>query len=181
MISFKCWESLLDVVRERDDLNVTLVRKSLPAMQEAQVPSLEDPLEEKMATHSSILAWEISWTVEPGGLQSMGCQRVRYDWATECGRAHTHTHTHTHTSERWNMLKMEKGNTNDGMQVAPKRSKRQRSASSSRASSKKHGPADAMSRWDPWQILNNCQICAISNYWVHRNLLPQNIGNTIEE
>ena len=56
------------MVRERDDLNVTLVRKSLPAMQEAQVPSLEDPLEEKMATHSSILAWEIPWTEEPGGL-----------------------------------------------------------------------------------------------------------------
>ena len=50
-----------------------------PAMQEtseAQVPSLgwEDPLEEEMATHSSILAWEILWTEEPGGLQSMGSQ-----------------------------------------------------------------------------------------------------------
>ena len=66
---------------ERDDRNVALVLKSLPATQEAQVPSLgrEDPLEENMATHSSILAWEISWTVEPGGLQSTGCQRVRYD------------------------------------------------------------------------------------------------------
>ena len=66
---------------ERDDHNVALVLKSLPATQEAQVPSLgrEDPLEENMATHSSILAWEISWTVEPGGLQSTGCQRVRYD------------------------------------------------------------------------------------------------------
>ena len=66
---------------ERDDRNVALVLKSLPATQEAQGPSRgrEDPLEENMATHSSILAWEISWTVEPGGLQSTGCQRVRYD------------------------------------------------------------------------------------------------------
>ena len=46
-----------------------------------QVPSLgqEDPLEEGMATHSSILAWKIPWTEEPGGLQSMGSQRVRHD------------------------------------------------------------------------------------------------------
>ena len=46
-----------------------------------------------MATHSSILAQEIPWTEEPGGLQSMGSQRVRYDPA----HSHTHTHTHTHT------------------------------------------------------------------------------------
>ena len=55
-------------------------------MQESQemwVRSLsqEDPLEEEMATHSSILAWEIPWTEEPGGLQSMVLQRVRHDWA----------------------------------------------------------------------------------------------------
>ena len=42
----------------------------------------EDPLEEGMATHSSILAWRIAWTEEPGGLQSMGLQRVGHDWAT---------------------------------------------------------------------------------------------------
>ena len=55
--------------------------KNLPAMQETQVPSLgrEDPLEKGMATHSSILAWRSPWTEEPGGLQSMGCQRVGYD------------------------------------------------------------------------------------------------------
>ena len=49
--------------------------------QEAQVPSLgqEDPLEEKMVTHSSILAWEIPLAEEPGGLQSMGSQRVGSD------------------------------------------------------------------------------------------------------
>ena len=47
-------------------------------MQETQVQSLvqEDPLEKEMATHSSILAWEIPWVVEPGGLQSIGSQRV---------------------------------------------------------------------------------------------------------
>ena len=52
--------------------------KNLPAMQETQVSSLgwEDPLEKGMATHSSIFTWEISWTEEPGGLQSMGLQRV---------------------------------------------------------------------------------------------------------
>ena len=58
--------------------------KSLPAMQETQdtwVRSLgrEDPLKEEMATRSSILAWEIPWTEEPGGLQSMGSPRVRHD------------------------------------------------------------------------------------------------------
>ena len=49
--------------------------------QEMQVRSLcwEDPLEEGMATYSSILAWRIPWTEEPGGLQSMGSQRVRHD------------------------------------------------------------------------------------------------------
>ena len=41
----------------------------------------EDPLEQEMATHSSIFAWEIPWTKEPGGLQSMGLRRVRHDWA----------------------------------------------------------------------------------------------------
>ena len=58
--------------------------KRLPAMQETQVRSLgwEDPLEKEMATHSSILAWRIPWTEEPGGLQSMGSQRVRNDWVT---------------------------------------------------------------------------------------------------
>ena len=47
----------------------------------------EDPLEKEVATHSSILAWRIPWTEEPGGLQSTGSQRVRH-----------HTHTYTHTS-----------------------------------------------------------------------------------
>ena len=55
--------------------------KHLPAMQETRVQSLgrEDPLEKETATHSSILAWRIPWTEEPGGLQSMGSQRVGHD------------------------------------------------------------------------------------------------------
>ena len=59
--------------------------KNPPAVQETQVRSLgrEDPLEEGMATHSSILAWRIPWTEEPGGPQSMRSQRVRRDLVTE--------------------------------------------------------------------------------------------------
>ena len=55
--------------------------KNLPAMQKTRVQSLgqEDVLEKGMATHSTILGWEIPWTEEPGGLQSMGSQRVRQD------------------------------------------------------------------------------------------------------
>ena len=55
--------------------------KRLPAMRETRVRSLgwENPLEKEMATHSSILAWGISWTEEPGGLQSTGSQRVGQD------------------------------------------------------------------------------------------------------
>ena len=58
--------------------------KNLTARQETWVPSLgrEDPLEKEIATHSSILAWRIPWTEEPGGLQSMGLQRVRHNWVT---------------------------------------------------------------------------------------------------
>ena len=53
-------------------------------MQETRVQSLglEDPLEKGIATHSSILTWRIPWTEEPGGLQFVGSQRVRHDWAT---------------------------------------------------------------------------------------------------
>ena len=55
--------------------------KRLPTMQETQVQSLdqEDLLEKEMGTHSSILAWKIPWTEEPGRLQSMGSHRVRHD------------------------------------------------------------------------------------------------------
>ena len=61
-----------------------LVVKNLPAVQKTRVRSLgwEDPLEKEMVTHFSILAWKISWTEEPGGLQSMGSQRVGHDWVT---------------------------------------------------------------------------------------------------
>jgi len=55
---------------------VTKLVKNLPAMEETGVQSLgqEDPMEKEMATHSSLLAWKIPWTEEPGGLQSMGLQ-----------------------------------------------------------------------------------------------------------
>jgi len=55
--------------------------KNLPTVQKTQVPSLlwEDPLEKGIATHSSILAWRIPCTEEPGGLQSLGLQRVGHD------------------------------------------------------------------------------------------------------
>ncbi len=63
---------------------VAQIVKNLPATQETQIRSLgqKDPLEKEMATHSSILAWEIPWTEEPGGLQSMGSQRAGCNVAT---------------------------------------------------------------------------------------------------
>ena len=68
-------EILISAYLPKSSLVAHLV-KSLPAMQETWVQSLgcEDPLEKKMATHSSILAWKIPWTEEPGRLQSMGSQ-----------------------------------------------------------------------------------------------------------
>ena len=78
--------------------------KDPPAVQKTQdtwVQSLgrEDPLEEKRTTHSSILAWKITWTEEPGGLQSMGLWRVGHNWPT-------HTYTHTHTSSLSLLLRL---------------------------------------------------------------------------
>ena len=63
-------------------------------MKETWVRSLgwNDPLEKEMATHSSILAWEIPWTEESGGLQSLGVTKSQIRLSM-----HTHTHTHTHT------------------------------------------------------------------------------------
>ena len=57
--------------------------KNLPEMQETWAQSLgrEDPLEEEMATNTSILAWTVPWTEKPGGLQSMGLQRAGHNWA----------------------------------------------------------------------------------------------------
>ena len=62
---------------EKEASLVAQTVKNLPAMQETQVRSLdwEDPLEKEMVTHSSSLAWEIPWTEEPEGLQSMGSQK----------------------------------------------------------------------------------------------------------
>ena len=70
--------------------------KNLPVMQEPQVRFLgqKAPLEKGMATHSSILAWRIPWTEEPGGLQSIGSQRARCDWVTD-------TFTWVSTDDRW--------------------------------------------------------------------------------
>ena len=64
--------------------------KNLPAMQETWLQSLgwEDLLEKEMATHSSVLAWRVPWTEEPGGLQSFGSQRVRHNWATNAFQFH---------------------------------------------------------------------------------------------
>ena len=71
--------------------------KNPPAMQETQVQSLdqEDSLEKGMVTHSSILAWRIPWREEPGGLQSMGSQRVKHNRAIN-----TFTFFHTHAEEK---------------------------------------------------------------------------------
>ena len=73
--------------------------KNLPEIQETQemqVWSLgwEDPLEEEISSHSSMLAWKISWTNEPGWLQSMGSQRAGHDWA----------HTHWREELRYDVL-----------------------------------------------------------------------------
>ena len=70
--------------------------KNPPAIHETWVHSLgwEDPLEEGITTHSSILSWRIPWTEEPGGLQSMGLRRVGHDWAAK----------HSMHSQHWELL-----------------------------------------------------------------------------
>ena len=67
--------------------------KRLSTMQETWVPSLgrEDPLEDEMAAHASILAWRISWTEEPGGLQSMGSQELDMTWRPKHHRHRLHS------------------------------------------------------------------------------------------
>ena len=72
----------------------------------------EDPLEKGMTTYSSILAWSIWWTEEPGRLQPLGSQRVRYHWATN-----THTHTHTHTIETTQKHKVMTRPTKDSLSI----------------------------------------------------------------
>ena len=77
-------DSLLPSHHESWASLVVQLANSQPTMWENRVRSLGgiDPLEKEMATHSSILAWRIPWTEEPGGLQSMGSQRVGHDWVT---------------------------------------------------------------------------------------------------
>ena len=88
ILSKTVWQDLGDFVRSFIGIyryiSASLVAqrlKRLPAMRETWVwsLSLEDPLEKEMAAHSSILAWRIPWTEEPGRLQSMGSQRVRHN------------------------------------------------------------------------------------------------------
>ena len=80
MLSTSEFSSFRFHVKVRATLVARMVKK-LPAMQEMRVRSLgqEDHLGEEMAAHSSILAWKIPWTEEPGELQSMGLQSVRHD------------------------------------------------------------------------------------------------------
>ena len=77
--------------------------KRLPTMQEIRVQSLgqEDLLEKEMATHSSILAWKIPWTEEPGRLQSMGSQKVGDDWVTSLSLSLTQWTWVWACSRRW--------------------------------------------------------------------------------
>ena len=76
-----CMVMLLAYTLDPQDFLVAQMAKRLPVVRETWVRSLgrEDPLEKGMATHSSILAWKIPWTEEPGGLQSMGSQRVGHN------------------------------------------------------------------------------------------------------
>ena len=76
---FLKWSKLMDM----DSVLVAQMVKNPTALWDTQVRSWgrEDPLENEMATHSSILAWRIPWTEEPDGPQSMGSQEVRHNWA----------------------------------------------------------------------------------------------------
>ena len=80
------------------------IRLPMQETQETQVWSLgqEDPLKKEMATCPRILAWKIPWTEKPGGLQSMGLQRVGHDWACMHTNTDTDTHTDTHRHMIWN-------------------------------------------------------------------------------
>ena len=77
------WSGNITPLPQRASLGAQMV-KNLPALRDTQVQSLgwKHPLEKEMATHSSILAWRISWTEEPGGLKFMVLKRVGYNWAT---------------------------------------------------------------------------------------------------
>jgi len=67
----------------------------------------EDPLEEEMATHSSILAWRIPWTEKPGGPQSMGLQRVKHDWAHMQEISSSQQNDFPQTLSEWSMAEAE--------------------------------------------------------------------------
>ena len=82
------WTTELNWTEYKGFITVNLVAqlvKNPTAMQKTPFRSLgwQDPLQKRMATHSSILAWRIPWTEDPGGLQSLGSQRIRHDWATK--------------------------------------------------------------------------------------------------
>ena len=85
---------------------VAQIVKSPPAMQKTQICSLgwKDPLQKGMAIHSSILAWRVPWTEEPGRLQSMASHRVGHDWATN-------THIHTQPSSYCLLALLSKSNS----------------------------------------------------------------------
>ena len=85
--SFPWTEIYTDKMVWRTSLVAQIV-KHLPTMWETWVRSLgwEDPLEKEIATHSSILAWEIPWMEDPSRLQSIGSQRVRHDWVTSLSK-----------------------------------------------------------------------------------------------
>ena len=81
---------------------MVIVVKNLPAnsgeIKDVGLIPGSGKMEKDTATHSSILTWWIPWTKEPGGLQSMGLQRVGHNWSY---LSHTHTHTHTHTQSNF--------------------------------------------------------------------------------
>ena len=81
---FITWSPFIQYLQSIKGFPVAQTVKNLPAMQETQVwsPGQEDSLEKGMATHSSIIAWKIQRTLEPGGLQSMESKRVVHDWPT---------------------------------------------------------------------------------------------------
>ena len=89
-VSPSAWNAILSFVPSGASPKAQRV-KNLPAVQGTQKMwvrsmGLEDPLEEEVATHSSILAWEIAWTEEPGGLPFLGLQRVGHNWVTKRAR-----------------------------------------------------------------------------------------------
>ena len=83
--------------REQTDISMGLPRWLSGKASACQSLDWEDPLEKETATHSSILAWEITWTEEPGRLQSMGSQRVKHNQATE----HIHKRRHVNSRNKW--------------------------------------------------------------------------------